>query len=75
MWGKEEIITELSNLTLRDSFVNRTVTEIEYMYKVAIFWDIAPCSLCMNQCFVGAYHFHFQGNKSAEPETSMLAGG
>jgi hypothetical protein len=26
--------------------------------NVAIFWDIVPCSLYVNQHFGGAYHFH-----------------
>jgi hypothetical protein len=35
-----------------------------------IFWDIASCSLYMNQHFGGTYHLHLQGWKSAEQETS-----
>jgi hypothetical protein len=37
----------------------------------AIFWDIAPFSPYVNQCFGGTYHFHLQGRKSAEHETSV----
>jgi hypothetical protein len=34
--------------------------------KVAIFWDIAPCSLYMNRRFGGTYHLYLQGRKSAK---------
>jgi hypothetical protein len=43
--------------------------------KVAIFWDIASCSPYMKQRFVVTYHLHLQGRKSADYETSVLAGG
>jgi hypothetical protein len=38
--------------------------------KIAVFWDIAPCSPYMNRCFEGTCHLHLQGQKSAEQETS-----
>jgi hypothetical protein len=43
--------------------------------KIAIFWDIPPCSPYLNQRFGGMYHLHLQGRKSAEQETSVRAGG
>jgi hypothetical protein len=43
--------------------------------KVVFFWDTAPCSPYVNRCFRGTYHLHLQGRKSAEQETSLLAGG
>jgi hypothetical protein len=39
--------------------------------KVAIFWDIAPCSPYMNGRFGGTYLLHFQGRKAAEQEISV----
>jgi hypothetical protein len=45
------------------------------LLKIAIFWDIAPCSPYMNRRFGGTYHFHLQGRKSAEQETSVRVGG
>jgi hypothetical protein len=33
--------------------------------NVAIFSDIAQCSLYVNRCFGGTHHFHHQGRKSA----------
>jgi hypothetical protein len=38
--------------------------------KIAIFWDTVPCISYMNRRFGGTYHFHLQGRKSAEQETS-----
>jgi hypothetical protein len=38
-------------------------------YKIAIFWDIAPCGPFMNRCFGGTYHLVLQDRKSAEQET------
>jgi hypothetical protein len=43
--------------------------------KIAISCNIAACSPYMNQRFGETYHFHLQGRKSAEQETSILAGG
>jgi hypothetical protein len=34
--------------------------------KVAIFWDIAPCSPYVNRSFGGTFHLHLHGRKSAE---------
>jgi hypothetical protein len=36
---------------------------------VAVFWEITPYSPYMNPRFIGMYHFHLQGGKSAEQET------
>jgi hypothetical protein len=38
--------------------------------KIAIFWDIAPCSQHMNRHFGGTYYLRLQGRKSAEQDTS-----
>jgi hypothetical protein len=43
--------------------------------KVTIFWDIGPCSPYMKRLFGGTYPLQRQGRKSAEEETSRLAGG
>jgi hypothetical protein len=37
--------------------------------KVAISWDVVPCSPYMNQRFGRTFHLHLQGRKSAEPQT------
>jgi hypothetical protein len=34
--------------------------------NVAIFWDIAQCSLYFNRRFVGTHHLHLQGLKPDE---------
>jgi hypothetical protein len=39
--------------------------------NVAIFWDVAQCSLFVNRRFGGTYHLLLQGWKSAEQETSV----
>jgi hypothetical protein len=39
--------------------------------NVAIFWVIAPCSSHVNRSSGGKYHFHLQGRKSVEQETSV----
>jgi hypothetical protein len=46
------------------------VVLVVVVMKTANFWDIAPCSPYMNRRFGGTYHFHVQGRKSAEQETS-----
>jgi hypothetical protein len=43
--------------------------------RIAIFWDIAPCSPYINLRFRGTYRIHLQDPKSAEQETSVRAGG
>jgi hypothetical protein len=44
--------------------------------KSTIFWDVTPCSpLKVNRCFGGTYGLHFHGEKWAEQETSVRAGG
>jgi hypothetical protein len=57
-WLTEEKFTQLKTTTNR------------LKIKIAIFWDIAPCSLYMNRSFGGTYHLHLQGRKSAKQETS-----
>jgi hypothetical protein len=49
------------------------IENIEQLYKlnVATYRDISPCSPYVNRCFGGTYHFHLQGTKSAEQETSV----
>jgi hypothetical protein len=39
--------------------------------NVAVFWEIAPCSLYVNRCFGGTYHVYLNGRKSAEQETGL----
>jgi hypothetical protein len=39
--------------------------------KNAVFWDVAPCSFCVNRRFWGTYCLHFQGRKIRERGTSV----
>jgi hypothetical protein len=39
--------------------------------NVAIFWDIAPLSPYMDQCFVRKYHLLLQLRKTVKQETSV----
>jgi hypothetical protein len=39
--------------------------------KNAIFWDVAPCSSCVNWRFGGTYRLHLQGRKIRERGTGM----
>jgi hypothetical protein len=39
--------------------------------KNAVFWDVAPCISCVNQCFRGTYRLHLHGRKIRERGTSM----
>jgi hypothetical protein len=39
--------------------------------KNAVFWDVAPCSSCMNRRFGGTYRLHLQGRKIRERVTSV----
>jgi hypothetical protein len=43
--------------------------------KIAIFCDIVPCSPYMNRRFRGTFRLRLKGQKSAEQETSVRAGG
>jgi hypothetical protein len=36
----------------------------------AILWDIAQCSPCVNGCFDGTYHLHFQSGVDGSTELS-----
>jgi hypothetical protein len=40
--------------------------------KVAIFWDIAPCSPYMNQRFEGTYHHHLQSRNRPRKKPGFL---
>jgi hypothetical protein len=71
-WSSGHFLMELcSNVMLFIGFEVPTAV----VMKVAILWDIAPCSPYMNERFGGTYHLHFQGRKSADQETSVLVGG
>jgi hypothetical protein len=39
--------------------------------KNAVFWDVAPCSFCVNRHFGGTYRLHLQGRKIRERGTSV----
>jgi hypothetical protein len=39
--------------------------------KNAIFWDMTPCTSCMNRRFGGMYRLHLQGRKIRERGTSL----
>jgi hypothetical protein len=39
--------------------------------KNAIFWDMAPCSSCVNRRFGGTYRLHLQGRKIRERGTRV----
>jgi hypothetical protein len=45
-------------------------TKITDYSNVEIFWNIKPCIPYMNRRFGGTHHFHLQGLKSAEQETT-----
>jgi hypothetical protein len=45
------------------------------LLKIAIVWNIAPCSPYMNRRFGGMYRLHIQGPKSVEQEINVRAGG
>lgn len=38
---------------------------------VAMHWDVAPCSPCVNRRFRETYHFHLQDLKSAKQKTRV----
>jgi hypothetical protein len=38
--------------------------------KYAVFWDVAPCSSCVNRRFGGMYCLHLHGRKIREIGTS-----
>jgi hypothetical protein len=42
--------------------------------KNAVFWDVAPCTSCVNRCFGGTYRLHLQGIKSASEEPARAGG-
>jgi hypothetical protein len=39
--------------------------------KNAVFWDVAPCTSCVNRRFGGTYRLRLQGRKSASEITSV----
>jgi hypothetical protein len=50
-----------------NTIINVFEVRTAVIMKVAILWDLAPCSPYINQGFGGKYHLHFQGRKSSEP--------
>jgi hypothetical protein len=38
----------------------------------AVFWDVAPCSSCVNRRFGRTYRLHLQGRKIRERGTSEI---
>jgi hypothetical protein len=49
------------------------VYKLEYCsdLKNAVFWDVAPCTSCMNWRLGGTFRLHLQGRKIRERETSV----
>jgi hypothetical protein len=41
--------------------------------KNAVFWDVAPCSFCVNWRVGGFYNLHLQGKKSASEEPAWVS--
>jgi hypothetical protein len=39
--------------------------------KNAVFWDVAPCTSCVNRRFGGKYRLHLHGRKIRERGTSV----
>jgi hypothetical protein len=39
--------------------------------KNAVYWDVAPCSSCVNRRFGGTYRLHLRGRKIHERRTSV----
>jgi hypothetical protein len=39
------------------------VTDKFYNLEECVFWDVAPCSICVNRRFGGMYRHHLQGRK------------
>jgi hypothetical protein len=46
----------------------------EVTTKNSVFWDVAPCSSCMNRCFGGTYRLHLQGRKSMSEKPAWAGG-
>jgi hypothetical protein len=51
------------------SMLNRTLVRFQVLTaastKMAVFWDVAPCSLVdVDRCLRGAYCLHLQGDES-----------
>jgi hypothetical protein len=42
--------------------------------KSDVFWDMAPCSSCVNRRFGGTYRLHYQGRIFGELGTSVKGG-
>jgi hypothetical protein len=49
------------------------LTSVTYLptVKNAVFWDLAPCSSCVNRRFGGTYRLHLQGKKIRERGTNV----
>jgi hypothetical protein len=45
--------------------------EIFESMKNTVFWDVVPCSSCLNRHFGGTYRLHLQGRKIRERGTSV----
>jgi hypothetical protein len=45
--------------------------KIYFYMKNAVFWDVAPCTSCVNRRFGGTYRLHLQGRKIRERGTSL----
>jgi hypothetical protein len=62
-----------SNMTLIS--ITTTLVRFEVFtgvtMKNAVFWDMAPCSSCVNRRFGGTYRLHLQGRKIREWRTSV----
>jgi hypothetical protein len=50
---------------------NQTLRKQVRDLKNAVFWDVAPCSSCVNQRFGGTYCLHLQATKIRERGTSV----
>jgi hypothetical protein len=48
-----------------------TLWRRQNFWKNVIFWDVAPCSSCVNQRFGGTYRLHRQGRKIGARGTSV----
>jgi hypothetical protein len=38
--------------------------QIQHALKNAVFWDVSPCSSCVNRSFGGSYRLHLQGGQN-----------
>jgi hypothetical protein len=47
------------------------IAKKQYYRKNAVFWDVAPCTSCVNRRVGGTYRLHLQGRKICEWGTSV----